>query len=91
MSPERLNSYYPVVQWSTVRLMLIFQFILGFRSHIIDFANTFAQADITIGEPVFVEITSYFKSDGGQFGVVIRLKKILCGQAKDIHVWYENL
>ena len=29
LSPKPLNSYYPVVQWATVRLMLILQCILG--------------------------------------------------------------
>ena len=29
LSPKPLNSYSPVVQWATVRLMLIFQCILG--------------------------------------------------------------
>ena len=29
LSPKLLNSYYPVVQWATVTLMLILQFILG--------------------------------------------------------------
>ena len=29
LSPEPLNSYSPVVQWSTVILMLILQYILG--------------------------------------------------------------
>ena len=30
LSPEPLNSYSTVVQWGTVRLMLIFQCMLGF-------------------------------------------------------------
>ena len=29
LSPKPLNSYSPVVQWATVRLMLIFQCFLG--------------------------------------------------------------
>ena len=29
LSPKPLNLYYPVVQWATVRLMLILQCILG--------------------------------------------------------------
>ena len=29
LSPEPLNPYYPVVQWETVMLVLIFQCIIG--------------------------------------------------------------
>ena len=37
LSPEHLNSYYPVVQWVKVRLMFILQCILGLLSQSIDF------------------------------------------------------
>ena len=63
LSPETLNSYYSVVQWGTVRLVLILQCILGFQSQTIDFTNDFAQADIPSEETVFVEIPRDFKSD----------------------------
>ena len=49
LCPKPLNSYSPVVQWATVRLMLILQFILGLKSQSIDFTNAFAQADIPSG------------------------------------------
>ena len=61
-----MNSYSPVVQWGTVRLMLIFQCILGFQSQSIDLKNAFSQADIPSGEPVLIELPRDFKSDGGQ-------------------------
>ena len=54
LSTEPLDSYYQVVQWSIVRLMLIFQFILFFQSQSIDLKNAFDQADIPTGEPVFI-------------------------------------
>ena len=69
LSPKPLNSYSPVVQWATVRLMLILQCILGLQSQSIDFTNSFAQADIPSGEPFFIELPRYFKSDGGQYDV----------------------
>ena len=49
LSPKPLNLYSPVVQWATVRLMLILQCILGLQSQSIDFTNAFAQADILFG------------------------------------------
>ena len=65
LSPKPLNLYYPVVQWATVRFMLILRCILGLQSRIVDFTNAFAQADIPSGEPVFIELSRYFNSDGG--------------------------
>ena len=91
LSPKPLNSYSPVVQWATVRLMLILQCILVFQSQSIDFTNSFAQAYIPSGEPVFIELPRYFKSDGGQHDVVLKLKKSLYGQAKAARLWYEHL
>ena len=91
LSPKPLNYYSPVVQWATVRLMLILHCIIGLQSQIIDFTNAFDQADITIGEPVFVELPRDFNSDGGQYDVVIILKKNLYGQAKAARLWYEKL
>ena len=70
--PKPLNSYYPVVQWATVSLMLILQCILGLQSQSIDFKNAFAKADIPSGEPVFIELHRDFKSYGGQGDIVIR-------------------
>ena len=91
LSPKPLNSYYPVVQWATVRLILILQCIIGLQSQSIYFTNAFAQADIPSGEPVFIELPRDFKSDGGQNDVVLKLKKSLYGQAKAARLWYEKL
>ena len=71
--------------------MLILQCVIGLQSQSIDFMNDFAQADIPSGEPVFIELPRDFKSDGGQHDVVLKLKKILYGQAKAARLWYTNL
>ena len=61
---------------------VILKCILGLQSQSIDFTNAFAQADIPSGEPVLIELTKYFKSDGGKHDVVLKLKKSLYGQAE---------
>ena len=71
--------------------MLIFQCILGLQSQIFDFTNAFSWVYIPIVEPFFIELTRYYKSDGGQHDVILKLKKILYGQAKAARLWYENL
>ena len=70
-----MNSYSPVVQRATLRLMLILQCILGLKSQSIDFINAFSQADIPSGEPVFIELPRDFKSDRAQDDVVLKLGK----------------
>ena len=87
LSPKPLKSYSAVVQWETVRLMLILQCVLGLQSQSIDFTNALSQADISIGEPVFIEIPRDFKSDGGQHDVVLKSKKSLFVQAEAARVW----
>ena len=91
MSHEPLNLYSPVVQWVTVRLILILRFILGLQSQSIYFTNIFSQADIPSGEPVLIENPRYFKSDRGQFDILLRSKKILYGQDEPAHLCYKNL
>ena len=73
-----------------MRLMLILQCIIGLQSQSIDFTNAFAQAYIPSGETVFIEIPWDFKSDGVQHGVVLKLKKILYGQAEAARLWYKS-
>ena len=72
LSHEPLNLYCTVVRCSTVRLMLILQCIIGLHGQIINFTNAFSQEDILSGDPVFVELPRYFKSDGGKCDAVIR-------------------
>ena len=52
-----------------------FQCSIGLQSQSIDFTNAFVKEYILSGDPVFIELSRYFKSDGGQCDVVIRLKK----------------
>ena len=49
LSPEPLNSYSLVVQWSTVRLMLILYFILCLQSQSIEFTNNFLRQIFQVG------------------------------------------
>ena len=71
--------------------MLILQCIIGLQSQSIDSTKDFSQADIPNGDPVFIELPSDFKSDGGQHDVVLKLKRSLYGQAAAARLWYEKL
>ena len=62
--------------------MYILHWIIGLQSQIIDFTNVLAQAYIPSGNPVFIELTRYFKSKGKQCDVVLMLNKSLYVQSK---------
>ena len=48
MSEGKMNTYSPVmIQWSSVRLMLIFTTLFDLRSQSTDFSNVFAQVEMT--------------------------------------------
>ena len=50
-----------MAQRATVRLVFIFQCILGLQSKIIGFIDAFAQADIPSGETILIEIPREFQ------------------------------
>ena len=89
-STETLNCYYTVFQWKKLRLILNLQWIIGLQSQSINFTNEFDQVDITIGEPVLIELTRYLKSDKEKCDVFIRLNKSLYGQVEAARLWYEK-
>ena len=71
-----------MVQWEILRLMLILICILVLHSQSVDLTNDFHQADTPNGDPVFIQLPRDFTTNKGKFYVVLRLKKILYGQAK---------
>ena len=54
LSPEPLNVYSLAVKWSTVGLLLIFKFILGFNAQSIGFTNSIAWLYIPKEEQVLI-------------------------------------
>ena len=74
-----------------MRLVLILYFIVVLQSRYFDFTNSFDRAYITGGGGLFIEVTSYFMSNGGKYYVVIIFNKILYVQAKAALLCYETL
>jgi len=69
------ETYAPVVQWTTVRLMLILEVLLGLKSKQGDITAAFVHADVEQGENIFVEMPHGFRKQGK----VLKLKKTLYG------------
>ena len=51
---DYLESYSPVVQWSSVQLLLIVSIVHGLETRQVDYVNAFAQAELD--KDVYIEI-----------------------------------
>ena len=69
------ETYAPVVQWTTVRLMLILEILLDLKSKQGDVTAAFLHADLEEGEEVYVKMPKGFTKPGK----VLKLRKTLYG------------
>eukprot|EP00804_Cyclotella_cryptica_P020131 CCRYP_014912-RA/>CCRYP_014912-RA protein AED:0.34 eAED:-0.30 QI:0/-1/0/1/-1/0/1/0/430 len=69
------ETYAPVVQWKTVRLMLILEVLLKLKSKQGDITAAFVHSDVEEGENIYVEMPRCFRKQGK----VLKLKKRLYG------------
>jgi hypothetical protein len=82
------DTYAPVVQWSTVRIILALSTLHEWHLISCDFANAFVQAELKT--PVWIHLPRGFRSDHGQ-GTCLRLKKSLYGLSVAPKLWFEKL
>ena len=80
------DAYSPVVQWSTVRLLLILSVILGWKSCQVDYQLAFVQAKIKPGS-LYCEMPRGFE----QKGMILELKRNLYGQRDAPKNWFAHL
>ena len=74
------ETYAPVVQWTTVRLMLILEVLLGLKSKQGDVTATFLHANLGEYEKVFVDMPQGFEVKGkNDRNKVLKLNKTLYG------------
>ena len=69
------ETYAPVVQWTTVRLMLILEVLLGLKSKQGDVTAAFLHADLDENEEVYVKMPLGFR----KLGKCLKLRKTLYG------------
>ena len=86
---DYFETYAPVVNWSTVRLLLVLSIIEGLQSVQVDYNNAFAQA--TLDEDIFVEIPKGFEPKEGPPDQVLKLQKTLYGLVQAPRAFYEHL
>lgn len=82
------NTYAPVVQWSTIRLLLYFSLFFGLITQSIDFSNAFVQAELK--EDIFVHLPRGFASVN-YIPVCLKLQKSLHGISQAPRLWFEHL
>ncbi|GAX26628.1 hypothetical protein FisN_UnNu100, partial [Fistulifera solaris] len=76
---DYFESYSPVVQWSTVRLLLIMSIVHGMHTRQVDYVNAFAQAPLPPTEECYIEMPQGFHDDGED--TVLMLQKTLYGKS----------
>jgi hypothetical protein len=82
------DTYAPVVQWSTIRLLLSTVLTEGWATRQVDYTNAFAQADLR--EEVYLECPKMFAPKSGA-NVVLRLLKSLYGLRQAPRTFFEKL
>jgi hypothetical protein len=85
---DYFETYAPVVQWSTIRLLLLTVLTEGWATRQVDYTNAFAQAEIK--EEVFLEFPRLFGPKSGS-NVVLKLLKSLYGLKQAPRTFFEKL
>ncbi len=82
------ETYVPVVQWTTVRLMLILEVLLWLKLKQVDVTAAFLHANLEEGKNFFVDMPNgfeqYAKNDCNK---VLKLKKTLYGLCKSLQAF----
>ena len=85
------ETYAPVVNWASVRLLLIIAKIHNLPSKGIDFVLAFPQAELEV--PVYMELPAGFgpEHDERRRNYVLQLNKSLYGLKQGSYNWFEKL
>jgi len=83
------DTYSPVVQMNTVRLLLTLSLLLGMKSRSVDFTLAFTQAPID--QEMYIDLPIGFDVDGNKDEYVLQLKKTLYGLKQAGLNWFDTL
>ena len=85
---DPFESFSPVVQWSSVRLMLILSIVHGLEMRQVDYVNAFAQAELD--REVYIKPPEGFEH-ANDFPCVMKLHKSLYGMSDAPLMFFELL
>jgi len=83
-----METYAPVVSWSTVRLLLYFVLQFGLKTKCADFSQAFVQA--TLEDPIYMHLPRGFE-DANQPDSCLKLIKSLYGISQAPRLWFQHL
>jgi len=84
------DTFAPVVQWSTIRLLLTLVLSKNWTTRQVDYTNAFAQADLN--EQVYLETPRGFLSAGkDKFDKVLHLQKSIYGLKQAPKIFFDKL
>jgi hypothetical protein len=84
---EAEETFSPVVDWSTVRLLFILTAAQGLKTQTIDFNAAFVQAKLP--EPLYLELPPGYSVQGQD--KVYKVTKSLYGDVRAAKLWYKHL
>jgi Reverse transcriptase (RNA-dependent DNA polymerase) len=83
------QTYAPVVQWSTVRLLMYFALFFEYETRCIDFSNAFVQAKLDV--PIYIHLPRGFYNDDPANDVCLKLNRSLYGLKEAPRLFYLHL
>jgi len=83
------DTYSPVVQMTTVQILLILSLLLGLKTRSIYFTLAFTQAPLDV--PTYLDLPTGFSVDGDPKNYVLELKKNLYGLHQAGLNWFDTL
>ena len=83
------ESYSPVVQWTSIRLILILSLVLNWQTVQTDYTNAFAQSKLAA--EVYMEIPKDFMTSDKNNDYVLKLNKSLYGLRQASISWFAHL
>jgi hypothetical protein len=84
------ETFAPVVEWSTIRMLFTLSLIDSWSSASIDFKNAFVQADLP--KPIYLELPPGYASANPDYrNFVMEVKKSLYGDRRAANLWYKKL
>ena len=83
------ESYSPVVQWTSICLILILSLVLNWQTVQTDYTNEFAQS--MLAEEVYMEIPKDFMTSDKNNDYILKLNKSLYGLQQAPLSWFTHL
>ena len=85
------DTYSPVVNWTTVRILMILSKVYKLKMRQVDYVQAFPQANLADGELVFMEIPDGFSLDGNKTDYCLKLLKNVYGLRQAAFNWMNLL